>query len=384
MRVNDNPPRVIAVSSHPVQYAAPLYSALTDRDDVDFEVLFRSLEGAEEYLDEGYGQRVQWDIPLLDGFCWRSCDTPRAGWRRQPAAFARVLRELLRSDFDAVLVDGYRSAEALAGIVAAELRRKDWFLGSDATRPGGGDRPACARWLAQSAFALAVRRASGVACMATASERFAQSLGARDTVGRIATVNPALFTPPDQFSGSPSGQLRVLSVGRMLGWKRLDALIAAVRETDNVHLRLIGSGPEMSHLQSLAQGCSRIEFAGMRMQRQLAAEYYQADVLAIASHFEPFGIVAIEAAACGTPLAADESAGAAVDLVDGASAGWTVRSPSQWPELLRHLRDNAAERNVARQRAIAASTDYLPSAVAERLTSLVHRGRRWATASRSR
>ncbi len=368
--------RVIAISSHPVQYAAPLYRAIARRSDLTFRVLFRSLEGAEDYLDEGYGQAVRWDVPLLDGFEWSTCGVPRSGSVNQFKAFVGVFRELRKLSFDVVLVDGYRTAEALAAITIAEARRKDWFLGSDATRPGGDQYPRPIRWIARRLFKAATRRASGVACMSAASERFSLSLGARKTVNRIATVNPDVFVAPAERLEPVKGELRVLSVGRMLDWKRLDTLISAVRATPGVSLRFVGSGPEMKRLQQLSAGLECVSFVGMKAQTELPAEYYQADVLAIASYFEPFGVVAIEAAACGTPLIADATAGSCLDLVDGAKAGWKVAHVGDWPAALARVRDNPAERLEASERALAAAADFHPDQVASRLMSLLFSGRR--------
>ena len=59
-----------------------------------------------------------------------------------------------------------------------------------------------------------------------------------------------------------NGCLRVLWVGRMLGWKRVDTTIRAVKKCDNVEFDIYGEGPMESVWRELAGDCSRIHFHG--------------------------------------------------------------------------------------------------------------------------
>src|SRR6185503_9048453 len=62
------PQKLAILNSHPIQYFAPLHRRLAQEADLDLTVYFCSHQGAEEYIDEGFGQRLKWDIPLLDGY----------------------------------------------------------------------------------------------------------------------------------------------------------------------------------------------------------------------------------------------------------------------------------------------------------------------------
>lgn len=54
--------------SHPIQYFCPVYRALAADPALDVTVLYRTRVGVDAYHDSGFGQTVQWDIPLLDGY----------------------------------------------------------------------------------------------------------------------------------------------------------------------------------------------------------------------------------------------------------------------------------------------------------------------------
>jgi hypothetical protein len=57
--------RVLAIASHPVQYAAPIFRLMAQHPQLDFQVAYCSMRGAEAAHDPEFGRSVTWDIPLL-------------------------------------------------------------------------------------------------------------------------------------------------------------------------------------------------------------------------------------------------------------------------------------------------------------------------------
>jgi rhamnosyl/mannosyltransferase len=96
----------------------------------------------------------------------------------------------------------------------------------------------------------------------------------------------------------------VLSVGRLVYYKGFEHVIDAMREIDG-HLLIVGDGPLRQELEARARSqkvAGRITFLG-KVERT-AAFYHAADVFVLASvaRSEAFGIVQLEAMACGTPV----------------------------------------------------------------------------------
>lgn len=81
---------------------------------------------------------------------------------------------------------------------------------------------------------------------------------------------------------------------------------------------LVGDGPHLSYLRGRY---SDVEFAGMRRGRELAEYYQQADVFVFPSRWDTFGIVMLEAIACGTPIAAYPCNGP-LDVVESGTNGY--------------------------------------------------------------
>ncbi|MFT3908084.1 MAG: glycosyltransferase family 4 protein [Ferruginibacter sp.] len=59
---------VFFLNSHPIQYFAPLYQQVSATTNTDLTVYYCSDESIKGKLDKGFGTKVKWDIPLLDGY----------------------------------------------------------------------------------------------------------------------------------------------------------------------------------------------------------------------------------------------------------------------------------------------------------------------------
>ena len=65
-----NKPKVILVSTHPIQYQIPWFQALAIETEIDFSVLFVQRPNAQDQ-GVGFGLSFEWDIPLYEGYPWQ-------------------------------------------------------------------------------------------------------------------------------------------------------------------------------------------------------------------------------------------------------------------------------------------------------------------------
>nr|WP_314072351.1 glycosyltransferase family 4 protein [uncultured Roseococcus sp.] len=149
-------------------------------------------------------------------------------------------------------------------------------------------------------------------------------LGADPT--RIGIVEPGT-DPAPRATGSGGPGTRILSVGSLIPRKGHDVLLRALgRLTDlDWSLRIAGPPADPIHAESLVALAEelglgkRVTFLGAVDAEALAAEYAAADLFALATHFEGFGMAAAEAQARGLPLALC-TGGAIADLVGPGAA----------------------------------------------------------------
>jgi len=144
-----------------------------------------------------------------------------------------------------------------------------------------------------------------------------------------------------QYIGLAPDARMILFVGRIEPIKGVATLIQAVaclrlkNIKEPVHLAVIGGDPdaapaeiteEMFRLQKLCDDLTvgkMVIFLGKRGQDTLPYYYSAAEVVVMPSHYESFGMVALEAMACGTPVIASQVGGLAFLVQDGVT-GYTV------------------------------------------------------------
>jgi glycosyltransferase involved in cell wall biosynthesis len=106
-----------------------------------------------------------------------------------------------------------------------------------------------------------------------------------------------------------------LCAGRLVAYKRTEILIEACQRA-NRRLRIAGTGPEEPRLRRMAEGDERIEFLGELSNDDLWREYARCRALLFAAD-EDFGMVPLEAQACGRPVIA-YGVGGSLETVRGA------------------------------------------------------------------
>jgi D-inositol-3-phosphate glycosyltransferase len=124
----------------------------------------------------------------------------------------------------------------------------------------------------------------------------------------------------------------ILFVGRLEPLKGLDILLRAVASLENsgaISLNVVGgdeNSEEKQRLQELARRMKltkSVRFIGSVSQSELPVHYAAADICVLPSHYESFGLAALEAAACGRPVVASEVGGLPV-IVQNGSTGFLV------------------------------------------------------------
>ncbi|WP_293310872.1 D-inositol-3-phosphate glycosyltransferase [Mycolicibacterium sp.] len=176
---------------------------------------------------------------------------------------------------------------------------------------------------------------------------------------RIDIVHPGVdlqtFTPGDRQAaraalGLPADGRIVAFVGRIQPLKAPDVLVRAAALLPGVQV-LIAGGPSGSGLaapDSLVKltadlgFADRVTFLPPQSREQLADVYRAADVVAVPSYSESFGLVAVEAQACGTPVVAAAVGGLPVAVAD-ASTLVQGHDPDRWAQALAAVLDADAD-----------------------------------------
>src|SRR5262245_53697082 len=185
---------------------------------------------------------------------------------------------------------------------------------------------------------------------------------------RVAVVEPGVdlsrFTPPTEGAGSRRAARRRLGlsesghvvafVGRIQPLKAPDVVLRAVAELRRLDPEkgarlttvVVGgpSGSGLDHPTALMElagdlGIAEtVRFLPPLAGSDLRAVYQAADLVAVPSHNESFGLVALEAQACGTPVVAAAVGGLITAVRDGVSGALVAgHDPRDWAAVLDHL-----------------------------------------------
>jgi glycosyltransferase involved in cell wall biosynthesis len=192
-----------------------------------------------------------------------------------------------------------------------------------------------------------------------------------------------VYPPVDTDFYRPAGRLRpsapgFLVVSALVPYKRVDVAIEACRKA-GVALRVAGDGPELQRLQQL--GGNDVEFVGWKSDEEIRTLYQDATAVLLPG-VEDFGMVPVEAQACGTPVVALNEGGAVESVIDGSTGVLVTQgSPDALADGIRRtlgltfdpavLRANAIR--FSRQRFLTEFQAAVTGAIAEKRSALAGR-----------
>jgi len=190
--------------------------------------------------------------------------------------------------------------------------------------------------------------------------------------------------------GIPPRHRMLLFVGRIERLKGIETLLQAVdlirsehaAALSDVYVTIIGgdlaeaeeSNSEMSRLQAMQQELrlhGLVSFIGARDQDRLRYYYNAAEALIMPSDYESFGMVALEAMACGTPVIASEVGGLAYLIRDGYTGFHVpVREPEALARRILSILEHPGLRESMSRNARQTAQNYAWPLIADRLLEI--------------
>ncbi len=330
------PVRLAYFVSHPIQYQAPLLRRIAQEPDIDLRVFFSSDHSVREFVDEGFKVKVEWDVPLLEGyehqFLPRLPGKDGLGFARP---FSHGIFDRLRTGgFDAVWVHGYHTINALRVIFSASMLDIPLLLRAESTLH---DRERSGlKMLAKDTFFSVLRRhVSGVLAIGTENAAYWRRYLGEDVpvYAMPYAVDNAFFQRKAIEAGPRREALRaelgflagrpvILFASKLQTRKRCNDLIEAwqqlrVSRTD-AYLVIIGDGEERPALETQAAGSAfaqDIRFLGFKNQTELPAYFALCDVFVLPSIHEPWGLVVNEVMDAARAVVVSDDVGCQADLV---------------------------------------------------------------------
>jgi glycosyltransferase involved in cell wall biosynthesis len=315
-----DPLRVAVVSPEPTPYRAPLFDRVAAHAGVDLTVIYAAHSVA----------RRAWAVePTHRHVVLRGVAVPGAErfLRHQYPVTPGIATALRNAKPDVVVVSGWSTFASQRAIAWCRAHGVPYVLLVESHDLG--PRTAWRRAVKGAVVPRLLRAAASVLVVGSAARESVVAGGATSVRVFANTIDVAAWTTRAQQleRRRPDDDVLVLSVARLVPEKGIDDLISAVAEAGDSRLRLVvaGDGPRREALIELAAGLGvRLTILGHVAEAELARTYVDADVFALLSRHEPWGVAVNEAAASGLPLLLSDRVGAASDLLADGRNGFLV------------------------------------------------------------
>lgn len=162
-------------------------------------------------------------------------------------------------------------------------------------------------------------------------------------------------------------QRRALVVSALVPYKRVDVAIAACRLV-GLPLTIVGQGPEEARLRAMAG--ADVEFAGALSDEGVRARYRSSAMLLMPGE-EDFGLVPVEAQACGTPVVALGRGGATETVVDGRTGVLTADGVEAFADGIGRALETTWSAETCRQQAERFSTERFVTEMTDAVNDLM-------------
>ncbi|PRY15746.1 glycosyltransferase involved in cell wall biosynthesis [Pontibacter ummariensis] len=334
--------RLAIITTHPIQYNAPVFRMLASDPALLIRVFYTLGKTSVDIIDKGFGKKIDWGIPLLEGYDFRF--VPNTSKDPGTSYFKGVVNPTLIRELEAfqptnLLVFGWNFKSHLKVLRHFKNKVPIYFRGDSTLldEEKGGRlfmRRLALTWTyhyIDKAFFVGTNNKQyflkhGVkeknlvfAPHAVDNERFGNDLLYQEEGEKIRNQ-----------LGIPKEHTVFMFTGKFEKKKNPLLLIQAFQKLNKKEssLLLVGNGALEGELKKKAEGEPNIYFLPFQNQNKMPAIYRAGDVLVLPSSGpgETWGLCMNEAMASGLPVIASTKVGGAVDLVQESKNGFIFES----------------------------------------------------------
>lgn len=328
----DRPVRLGLVAQFPIHYHLPLYRALAEDPEIDLEVLFMQKGWSDSGYDPEVASVVEWGVDKFSGYphrIFRNISPKRDGegfWKFiNPGLIGRVFAHR----YDAIYIHGHNHFSHIACAMAAKLGFKRLILRTISNNLG--QRSFRVRALRQLLYRPLYWLFDRFLYTGVAQRAYYKDFGVADKrlIHAPHVVDNAYFRAaadrhaPERAAlkakfGIAAERKVMLTVAKIRPVKNPLMLIEAFARSapDDWTLLWAGSGEMEDEVRAAATASGAdVRFAGFLDQNEVPEAYAVADLFALSSWTETWGLVVNEALNFGLPCVVTDGVGCADDLV---------------------------------------------------------------------
>ena len=351
--------RLAIITTHPIQYNAPLFKLLADRSNIDIKVFYtfsQSQYGGQ--YDTGFGKIIKWDIPLLEGYDHEFIKNIA----KKPGTyhFSGINNPTLNRSVeewkpDAILIFGWSFRSHLKCIRHFHKKIPVLFRGDSTLL----DNRNTLKKVIRNIFLKWVYRHIDYALyVGAANKSYYLQNGLNEDQLYFAphAIDNDRFSKDEQLLehraqlkrvelGISKNDIVFLFAGKLEPKKNPGLLINAFQKIGQAaHLVIVGNGILERELKEIS-GAKNLHFIDFLNQTEMPVVYRMGDVFVLPSQGpgETWGLAVNEAMASGRPVIVSDKCGCAIDLVENEKNGYLFKSNDELDLLnkMKLMLDNA-------------------------------------------
>ena len=343
--------RLAILTTHPIQYNAPLFQLLAKRKKISIKVFYTWGQSKEEVFDARFGMKRSWDIPLLDGYEYEF--VPNSSKHPDSNRFWGIinpglLKKIQAFEPDAVLVFRWSVFSHFKIMQQVTGSTKLFFRGDSHVQ---GKQKGFKSFFKKQVLKFVFRKVDKAFYVGTYNKQYYLKAGLSEeqlTTAPHAVDNNRFMDGADEYEkkaveermqlGIPEDAIVFLYAGKFYGIKQLDLLIETFQlvKNKNTRLILVGNGEEENALKQLAKKDPRILFIDFKNQTEMPWVYRMGDVFVLTSKTETWGLSINEAMACGRAAIVSDGCGCAPELIIEGETGFIFKTGDR-DDLLKQL-----------------------------------------------
>ena len=335
--------KLAIVTTHPIQYNAPLFILLAQRNSIQLKVFYTwGKQVLENKFDPGFGKNINWDIPLLEGYdyCFVENSSTNPGSQHRKGIINPTLIKKIESwEPNAILVYGWNFVSHTRAITYFNGKIPVLFRGDSTLLDPQHPLKAFLKKL----YLTRLFKKIDIALYAgSENKKYFKHYGIDEKrlVFMPHAIDHTFFAPVPHAAidfrkqlGISKDERVLLFAGKFIGKKNPIALLNVFTALNfpNVHLVMAGNGPLESQLKQRASGNSNIHFLPFQNQSAMPSLYAMCDAFILPSKGpgETWGLAVNEAMAAGKAVIVSNKCGCAADLVQDNVNGFTFDASAE-------------------------------------------------------
>ncbi len=329
--------KLAIITTHPIQYYAPIFKLLSERKKIEICVFYTwGKDALKDKFDEGFGKKIEWDIPLLEGYNYEFLENTaqdKGSHHFKGIDNPTIIEEIKNYNPDAILVFGWSYKSHLKVIRYFKNKIPIWFRGDSHLLDEISFHKKIARKLFLTWLYSYIDKAFFVG---TNNKNYYKHAALNDKKLTFAphAIDNSRFTPTEENTelakewrkelGIKENELVWLFAGKFEPKKSPLLLLKAFiqrqnekeeQEKNKEHLIFLGNGKLENELKQ--KSYQNIHFLPFQNQSKMPIVYLLCDVFVLPSKGagETWGLAINEAMAAKKAVIASTKVGCAVDLI---------------------------------------------------------------------